>query len=85
MSLCKNFALHEKMKNRELQKKYSLQKKTKVRFEISAPKLSTNKRLHQCNNFFVDQCYLFIPELETFSTFRVILLFRYVRNWTRAT
>jgi len=55
MLLCKNFALHEKMTNRELPKKVSLQKKTKVRFEISALKLSKNKCLHQCNKFFVDQ------------------------------
>jgi len=48
--------MHEKMKNRELQKNCSLQKKTKVRFEISAPKFSRNKCLHQCNKFFVDQC-----------------------------
>jgi len=47
MTPCKNFALHKKMKNHELQKMYSLKKNTKVRFEISIPKLSKNKCLHQ--------------------------------------
>ena len=67
MSLCKNFALHEKMKNCELQKKYSLKKKTKVRFEISATKWSKNKCLHQCNKFFVDQCNHLIIEENSFT------------------
>jgi len=42
MSLCKNFALHEKMENRELQKSIAYRKKTKVRFEIRAPKVKTS-------------------------------------------
>ena len=37
MSLCKNFALHEKMKNRELQKKHSLQKKLRSDLKLAPP------------------------------------------------